>query len=161
MRKIWNRPNLAVWSLVTSDALGQANMNICTYVTAVSMEPKLMMVAVYRGTKTLDNLKQSPTKPVLLQLLSAELAPVVRVCGQQSGSKIDKIKRLKKRYQFGDENNLPFFKDAAGYLVLLPEAVTEIAADHLLYTFSVLKQVNIVDVPLLMTDILRSQKIIR
>ena len=120
-----------------------------------------MMVAVYRGTKTLDNLKQSPTKPVLLQLLSAELAPVVRVCGQQSGSKIDKIKRLKKRYQFGNENNLPFFKDAAGYLVLLPEAVTEIAADNILYTFSVLKQVNIVDVPLLTTDILRSRKIIR
>jgi flavin reductase (DIM6/NTAB) family NADH-FMN oxidoreductase RutF len=161
MRKIWNRPNLAVWSLVTSDALGQANMNICTYVTAVSMEPKQMMVAVYLGTKTLENLKSSPAKPVLLQLLSEELAPIVRVCGQLSGSKIDKIKRLKKRYQFGDESGLPFFKDAAGYLLLQPQTVTEVAGDHTLYTFSVVKQVNISDKPLLMTDTLRSQKIIR
>ncbi len=161
MRKIWNRPNLAVWSLVTKDGQGNANMNICTYVTAVSMEPKLMTVAVYHQTKTLENLVQSPTKPVLLQLLSEQLAPVVRVCGQLSGLKIDKIARLKKRYVFGEQRGLPYFVEAAGFLLLQPISVVEVAGDHVLYTFSVLEHKNLLDVPLLTTDILRAQKIIR
>lgn len=161
MRKIWNRPNLPVWSLVTTDTVGNANMNICTYVSAVSMEPKLMTIAVYHNTKTLENLESCPTKPILLQLLSATLAPVVRICGQQSGLKIDKISRLRKRFTLGEDTGLLYFAEGAGYLVLQPQIVTPINGDHVLYTCSVVKHVNLNDVPLLTTDILREQKIIR
>ena len=107
MRKIWNRSNQQVWSLSTADVAGQGNMNIATYVSSVSMEPKMIMVAVYHNTKTHKNL--STSKRFLLQLLSEELAPVVRVCGHLSGTKIDKISRLKKRYEIGYLDNLPFF----------------------------------------------------
>lgn len=161
MRKIWNRPCLPVWSLVTSDDAGLANMNICTYVTAVSMEPKLMTIAVYHHTKTLQNLELCPTKLILLQLLTAKLAPVVRICGQQSGLKIDKMNRLRKRFAFGEVNNLPYFTEGAGYLVLQPQVITPISGDHILYTCSVVKHVNLNDVPILTTDMLREQKIIR
>lgn len=51
------------------------------------MTPKEMLVAVYQGTQTHANIFQNPTAPVLLQLLTEPLAPVVRVCGQQSGKK--------------------------------------------------------------------------
>ena len=161
MRKIWNRPTLAVWSLVTSDREGKANMNICTYVTAVSMEPKLMTVAVYHKTKTLENLTSNPEAPVLLQLLTEELAPVVRVCGQMSGFAIDKISRLKKRYGIALYDSLPYFTTAAGYLVLQVQSVNEVPGDHTLYTFCVLEHKNLSDAPLLTTDTLRAQKIIR
>lgn len=161
MRKIWNRPSLPVWSLVTRDASGKANMNICTYVSAISMEPKLMMIAVYHNTKTLENLESCPTTPILLQLLSATLAPVVRTCGQQSGLQINKMQRLAKRYSLAHDSNLPYFTEAAGYLVLQPQQVVTVAGDHVLYTCTVVKQVNVSDVPLLTTDVLRAEKIIR
>jgi flavin reductase (DIM6/NTAB) family NADH-FMN oxidoreductase RutF len=92
MRRIWNRPADAVWSLSTQSVNGIGNMNICTYVTAVSLSPKLMLVAVYKNTQTLLNC--SVGNKVLLQLLTQELAPVVRVCGQKSGKDIRKIDRL-------------------------------------------------------------------
>lgn len=161
MRKLWNRPALPVWSLVTRDASGQANMNICTYVMAVSLEPKLMSVAVYRGTKTLANLEENPQQTVLLQLLSESLAPVVRVCGQQSGNSIDKIARLKKRYALSYYEQLPYLSDIAGYMVLTQPTVTEVPGDHVLYTYSVATHKNLTDYPLLTTDYLRAKKIIR
>jgi flavin reductase (DIM6/NTAB) family NADH-FMN oxidoreductase RutF len=95
MRKIWNRPEGAVWSLSTRSVSEVGNMNICTYVTVMSLKPKLMMVAVYKNTQTLKNIALGKT--VVLQLLTEELAPVVRVCGRQSGKLIDKIARLQKR----------------------------------------------------------------
>lgn len=161
MRKIWNRPSLPVWSLVTRDVSGQANMNICTYVTAISMEPKLMMIAVYHNTKTLENLEARPTTPILLQLLSATLAPVVRTCGQQSGLKINKMQRLAKRYSLAEDTNLPYFTEGAGYLILQPQRGIAVSGDHVLYTCAVVKQVNLNDVPLLTTEVLRAEKIIR
>ena len=59
MRKVWNRPAWPVWSVSTTDQSGQGNINIATYVQAVSLDPKLMTIAVYKGTKTLANIQQS------------------------------------------------------------------------------------------------------
>lgn len=155
MRKLWNRPNLPVWSLITRDAAGQANMNICTYVTSVSMTPKLILVAVYHGTKTLENLRTNPQQPVLLQLLSEELAPVVRICGQQSGTKIDKIARLKKRYPLAEHEALPYFAAAAGVMQLTPTSLTSCGGDHELLVGEVTWSKNLHDVPILTTDFLK------
>ena len=161
MRRLWNRPDLPVWSLVTLDSSGVANMNVCTYVTSVSLEPKRMLVAVYQDTKTLHNLQDRPTEPVLLQLLTKSLAPVVRVCGQQSGKTIDKVSRLQKRYDIAFHEGIPYFTQAAGYLLLVPQSVTETDGDHVLYTFSVMRHKNMSDTEILTTDVLRQQKIIR
>ena len=43
MRRPWNRVDLPVYS-VSSRLNDQHNMHICTYVSAVSMEPKRYMV---------------------------------------------------------------------------------------------------------------------
>ena len=161
MRRLWNRPDLPIWSLVTIDTAGQANMNICTYVTSVSLKPKRMAVAVYHDTKTLANLQARPDHPVLLQLLTSSLAPVVRVCGQQSGKQIDKISRLQKRYGIAYRQGLPYLAAAAGYLVLVDPVVTPVSGDHTVYTFSVAAHKNLQDQPILTTEQLRQQKYIR
>ncbi len=161
MRKLWNRPNQPVWSLVTRDEKGNANMNICTYVTSVSMEPKLMLIAVYEDTKTLENLAANPTAPVLLQLLSESLAPVVRICGKQSGKRIDKLIRLRKRHQLGLYEGLPYFEQAAGAMLLQPTSRTTCGGDHQLLIGRVTWSKNIEDVPILTTDYLKEHKFIR
>lgn len=159
MRKIWNRPSLPVWSLVTHDKDGASNFNICTYVTAISMEPKQMMVAVYKGTKTLENIRLQ--QQGLLILLSEELAGVVRVCGQMSGHSIDKLARLQKRYKFAYHKNYPYFALAAGYMEIECSDFIETGGDHVLVPMRVVAAQNLHEVPLLTTDYLKEQKIIR
>ena len=94
MKRPWNRPSYPVWSLATLDNDGQANMNICTYVTAVSMKPKQFCIAVYHGTKTYENVKNG--SPLVLQLLSEDHADVVRLLGKNSGFDRDKMPSLHK-----------------------------------------------------------------
>ena len=40
MKRPWNIIDLPVYSLLSNDVNGNINMNICTYVSAVSMKPK-------------------------------------------------------------------------------------------------------------------------
>jgi len=159
MRRLWNRPADAVWSLVTQNSNQQSNMNICTYVTAISLEPKLMTVAVYAGTQTRDNLKLGGQ--VLLQLLTEELAPVVRVCGQMSGAKVDKVARLKKRYVLGTHAGLPYLQRAAGFMELIVEQIIETSGDHTLVVGKVVIAKNLADAPILTTTYLREKGYIR
>ncbi len=150
---------MPVWSLSTKNSAGNTNFNICTYVTSVSMEPKLMLVALYNGTKTLENVQQ--TNHGLLQLLTQDLAPVVRVCGQMSGHGINKYDRLLKRYAMGECAGLPFFKAAAGYMELSFTSLTPIAGDHVLAVAQVVQSINCHDTPILTTDYLKEHKFIR
>ena len=159
MRKLWNRPDDAVWSLSTLSADGVPNMNICTYVSAISLDPKLLMVAVYHGTQTRTNIAVGGT--VLLQLLSQELAPVVRVCGQMSGKTINKIARLQKRYDIQQVDGFSYFKAAAGYMTLEIEQIIKTSGDHDLLISKVIKAKNLADVPLLTTTYLKAEKYIR
>lgn len=134
-------------------------MNICTYVTAVSLDPKLVMVAVYKNTQTLKNVAVG--KIVLLQLLGEDLAPVVRVCGQLSGKDIDKISRLKKRYELLEEGDLYYFKEAAGFMELKVEQLIETTGDHDLLVGKILKAKNLYDKPILTTTYLKANGYIR
>ena len=159
MRKLWNRPDDAVWSLCTQSKKGLPNMNICTYVTAVSLEPKLMMIAVYKNTQTFKNVAIGNT--VILQLLTSDLAPVVRVCGQQSGKDIDKISRLKKRYELQEEEGLYYFKDAAGFMILEVQQRIKTSGDHDLLVGRVKKVKNLHDKPVLTSTYLKAKGYIR
>jgi flavin reductase (DIM6/NTAB) family NADH-FMN oxidoreductase RutF len=154
MRKLWNRPDLPVWSMVTKDETGHSNLNICTYVTSISMKPKRILVALYRGTKTLENIEK--TQHGLLQLLSEELAPVVRVCGQQSGYAMNKLARLQKRYTFNEHAGLPYFETAAGYMELRFTQLIDVHGDHVLGVATVVKACNLHDVPILTTTYLKN-----
>lgn len=93
MRKPWNRPELPVYS-VASGGDDCPNMNICTYVSAVSMKPKRYMVAFYKGTRTLELVQKDPR--FVLQLLHEEQYACVRLLGQQSGKTVQKLNRLRE-----------------------------------------------------------------
>jgi flavin reductase (DIM6/NTAB) family NADH-FMN oxidoreductase RutF len=159
MQKLWNRPATAVWSLSTISEKGVPNFNICTYVSAISLDPKLMMVAVYSNTQTLVNVAVG--KVVLLQLLTEDLAPVVRVCGQLSGKQINKVIRLQKRYELAQSEDLFYFKAAAGYVTLSVEQLVETSGDHVLMVGKVLKAKNLTEKKILTTTYLREKKYIR
>jgi flavin reductase (DIM6/NTAB) family NADH-FMN oxidoreductase RutF len=94
MKKPWNIPDLPVYSIATQRD-GQVNMNICTYVSAVSMTPKRYAVAIYYNTQTLENVLQNGE--FVLQLLSDQQAPAVRNFGQKSGKSFDKHGFLQRK----------------------------------------------------------------
>ena len=70
-------------------------MNICTYVSAISMNPKLYAVAVYENTQTLENIEESDY--AVLQLLHESHFHLVKKLGQTSGMKYNKEQYLKKK----------------------------------------------------------------
>ena len=57
--KPWNRVDGPIYSLATT-ANGKGNLNICSYVTPISMKPKRFIIGVYKDTKTLANLEANP-----------------------------------------------------------------------------------------------------
>jgi flavin reductase (DIM6/NTAB) family NADH-FMN oxidoreductase RutF len=135
-------------------------MNIATYVSAISLEPKLMTIAVYHDTKTLENIQA--TKRCLLQLLSVELAWSVRTLGYTHGGAVDKLKRIGKRTELREHNGLVYLADAAGFVELTEVDQHQVpGADHLLWTGSVVTHKNFNDTEILTTDELRRQKILR
>ncbi|HCN37941.1 MAG TPA: hypothetical protein DIS94_09550 [Bacteroidetes bacterium] len=94
-KKVWNIPDLPVYSLATYDRKSKVNMNICTYVTAISLKPKLYAVAVYEKTKTLKNIKNSDI--CVLQLLSKSQFNLIKKLGQTSGINFDKENYLNNK----------------------------------------------------------------
>ena len=96
MRRPWNIINQPVYSLLSEDSSDKINMNICTYVSAVSMKPKIYMLAIYYNTKTYENLINS--NYAVLQLLSKDNISLVRALGKKSGLKINKDLYLRKKH---------------------------------------------------------------
>ena len=81
MKRPWNIIDLPVYSLLSNDINGNINMNICTYISAVSMKPKIYSIAIDFNTKTYDNLIASDR--VVLQLLSKKNISLVRTLGKK------------------------------------------------------------------------------
>lgn len=89
--KPWNRVDNPVYSLSTT-ANGKGNLNICSYVTAISMKPKRFIIGVYKETKTLANLEANPIG--LLNYMAVDQANHVKLLGKKSGHSVDKIAQL-------------------------------------------------------------------
>mgnify|MGYP000591864966 FL=1 len=159
MRRIWNRPAYPVWSLATLDAEGQGNMNICTYVTPVSLQPKLMLVSLYHHTRTLANVQA--TGRGVLQLLTVEQRSAVRTCGRQSGNDIDKLARLEANHPIDFHQEMPYFKACAGFMELSFIDFVEVGADHLLGVGRVAESRNLSDAEIMTTEYLKAHGIIR
>jgi len=159
MRRIWNRPDLAVWSLSTKDAEGQGNFNICTYVTSVSMQPKLMMIAIYHHTKTLENLKADPQ--AILQLLTRKQRDIVKTCGKRSGHNTNKLASVGKKHALATHDGLQYLTDCAGIMHLTFTDFIEVGGDHVLGVAAVTGSQNFSEEPLLTTDYLKEHFIIR
>lgn len=134
MRKPWNLPDLPVHSLLTFGGENVINMNICTYVTAVSMAPKLYAIAVYEGTKTLQNLETNDL--AVLQYLHPEQIKLVRHLGQKSGMSFDKNAWLRKGGRLTPWRGYEVLAGASAWVEL--HRIDHIpAGDHELFLFDV------------------------
>jgi len=156
MRRPWNLINCPVYSLATYQE-GVVNMNICTYVTAVSMQPKLYTIAIYKGTKTLENLQHSTLS--VLQFLNKQHTSLVRPLGKKSGYKSDKATYLKKKNLLTEWQKKEVLSNCNAYLLLEKLSVTT-TGDHDLFFFKVLKYKTQSEQNILMFQDLVDQKII-
>ena len=91
MRRPWNIAESQVYSLATyiEDRL---NMNICTYVSVISKNPRLYAIAIDYHSKTFSNLLDKGR--AVLQVLSVLNINMVNYLGKKSGSAYDKQKYL-------------------------------------------------------------------
>jgi len=133
-RKPWNRVSEQVYSLSTLDLNGNVNMNIATYVVPVTMDTKRYSLAIYKGTKTHENIfAQRKQKYCILQALSKSQAPLVKVLGKKSGLRYNKQKYLEKNnllkiFEF-ENKNFFYLKENSFSLFLKIEKYVEIG-DH-------------------------------
>lgn len=156
MTRPWNLPNLPVYSLATYQG-EKVNMNICTYVSAVSMKPKRYMVAVYHGTQSLENITVSKT--AVLQLLGVQQLSLVTTLGKKSGLRYNKENYLTKKKLITLWHDKKVLNHCAG-LMELEKLWAKDAGDHTMFLFDVKRfQSNHKNV--LTLDDLRMKKLIR
>lgn len=156
MKRPWNIIDCPVYSLATYFE-GKVNMNICTYVTAVSMEPKIYAIAIYNDTKTLQNMFQ--TDWAILQFLHPEHYKLVRNLGHRSGLHFDKYQYLKKNDLLESWNGIDVLKNTSAR-ILLKKIDFKQTGDHVLFTFTAEKYKSY-HPEVLTSEILRIKKIIR
>lgn len=152
MRRPWNIVDQPVYSLATY-VEPDFNMNICTYVTAVSMSPKMYAVAVYHNTKTCFNLQN--TQSAILQLLSKQQIKLVNVLGKKSGNIYDKQNYLQKKKLITTWKDFPVLTNSAALLLLNKKTVVA-SGDHDLFLFEVHKFTTLQE-----TDILTFSELIQ
>ena len=157
MRRPWNRVDLPVYS-VSSNANGNHNMHICTYVMGASMEPKRMAVGVYKGTKTLELVEK--TNHFMLQLLAKDQYGLIKLLGQSSGHTIDKLNQLTKKDLLAEWKSFPVLKSALAYIELKTYSTMD-AGDHIVYICDVKSFRNNLEGDALTLNLLRKKKIIR
>ena len=162
MKKPWNRVDLPVYS-ISSHAGTEKNMHIITYLTPISMQPKLFVAGIYEGTKTLELVEKNPH--FIVQLLSAGQYNLVKLLGQQSGHEVDKISRLEKRGLLQDYKNFRVLKDALAWMEMKASPVTvpvhSPLPDHRLYLCELISYRNNMEGHPLTLNILREKKIVR
>lgn len=156
MKRPWNLSNIPIYSIATYEG-EKLNMNICTYVSAVSMNPKRYMVAVYHPTQSLQNLHNSTT--ALLQLLGRQHLSLVTTLGKKSGRQYDKEAYLKKKGVLEVWNDKRVLTNCAA-LMEVEKIWSKDAGDHTMFLFDVTRfKTNHGNV--LMLDDLREKKLVR
>lgn len=136
MQRPWNIPNFAVYSLATVDKENGFNYNICTYVSAVSMKPKLYAIAIYNNTRTLYNAALCET--AVLQLLHKGHYHLVKPLGKTTGKSYNKWNYLQKKDLLEAWNHYEVIRNTAAR-VLLKKLDCLQAGDHCLYIYEAVK----------------------
>jgi flavin reductase (DIM6/NTAB) family NADH-FMN oxidoreductase RutF len=157
-KRPWNRVNLPVYSISSTDGKGNYNMHIITYANQISMQPKRFVCGIYEGTKTLENVINH--KQFVLQLLSEKQYRLVDLLGKKSGHQMNKIERLEKRKLITDWNEFPILKDALAVMWL--KVISSFpGGDHTGFLCDILQYKNINEGEPLTLDTLREHKLIR
>lgn len=150
IKRPWNRINNSIFSVSTVGT--KKNMNICTYVTPISMKPKLFAVAIYYNTLTYDQAK----KRLLLQLLGNDQFNLINKLGKQSGKNKDKLKGI----PLGTYKEFAYIKNCCALFEL--EVISKIpTGDHELLICKLVSAKNISNKkPLQLEDIIKKKIIL-
>jgi flavin reductase (DIM6/NTAB) family NADH-FMN oxidoreductase RutF len=152
-KRPWYIVDMPVYSLATYDD-DKVNMNICTYVTAVSMKPKLFIIAIDYTTKTFENFEKG--SDAVLQILHQDHQNLVNLLGKKSGKNVFKQEKLSSKNMLDQWNGHKVIKDACGYLSLEVKGRHNIGGDHELFWFEVVKSKTISENNILMfQDLIR------
>lgn len=154
-KKPWNRVDQPVYS-IASAAGGSINMNICSYATPVSMHPKRYIVAIYKGTQTLEFVQQQ--QEFLLQVLDQSHYTLVNLLGKKSGKKLDKVKRIKEPIAY--HSAFPYLENSLAYIHLVVRTWLD-GGDHWCVLCDVKSYKNLNEGTPLTLDYLRAKTIIR
>jgi len=157
-KRPWNRINLPIYSISSTDGNGSANMHIITYVTAISMQPKRFVCGVYLGTRTFDNIQQHPR--FVLQLLAEHQYRLVDLLGKKTGRTTDKMAKLEKRKELVEWKGFLVLKDCLAVMQMRVTATMD-AGDHMILLCDVLAYKNMNTGPVLTLDTLRKHKLTR
>ena len=157
-KRPWNRVNLPVYSISSSDGNGNNNMHIITYASQISMQPKRYVCGIYEGTKTLELVESNPT--FVLQILAASQYRLVDLLGKKSGNTIDKISRLEKRNLLAEWKAFKILKDCLAVMLLTTVSTIE-GGDHKIFLCDVVDYKNLNEGDTLTLDTLREHKLIR
>lgn len=157
MKKPWNRTDQPVYS-VSSFHGGASNMHICTYVTAVSMQPKRLMVALFKGTRTLGLVEQE--RRFVLQLLAAGQHRLIPLLGRKSGHNTDKLASLERRGLLTIWNGVDVLDEALAWMDLSVIGTMD-AGDHVMMLCDLIRYRNHREGAPLTLDILRSKGLVR
>tara|TARA_B100000085_G_scaffold282481_1_gene311065 strand:+ start:186 stop:665 length:480 start_codon:yes stop_codon:yes gene_type:complete len=159
MKRPWNRTNSNVYSLLTHNLKGETNMNICTYVSVVNMNPRLYAVSIDYNTLTYKNLICSSGN-VVLQCLGKKNISVIRSLGKKSGLVFDKMVYLKKNRLITSWNNFIVLKDVAFLVELKDPKIIHEMSDHALFLFSVKSYKNSKNEILVFNDLIEKNIIL-
>ena len=156
MKKPWNVINPPIYSLATYEG-ERVNMNICTYVTAVSLKPKQFAIAVYEKTKSLENLRTNNT--AVLQLLHTSHINLINILGKKIGTTYDKNQYLRKYNHLEKWDNIDVLKNTCA-LLFLKKRWLKITGDHTLFLFDIVASQTFNSDILTLQD-LRDKKLVR
>jgi len=136
MKRPWNIIDSPIYSLQTVDEKGKINMNICTYVTAVSMKPKIYAIAIDYNTLTYKNDKNS--NQFVLQLLSKNQIELVKKFGKKSGYKFNKDKFLRDKKLLINWNDFEVLHGTIALIKIDKKNSFAINGDHELFLSNIL-----------------------
>ena len=157
MKKPWNIIDVPVYSLSTLTD-GRCNMNICTYVTPISLKPKQYVLAVYHGTLTLDNLLSG--SEAVLQILNHDHIGLINILGKKSGRYFNKENFLRERNLLSQWKGMPVIKGCNAYIKLDEIWNKETGGDHRLFCFKAITSKTIMETGILTLQDLITSKVI-
>ena len=135
MRRPWNIANPSVYALTTMNE-GEVNLNICTYVMAISRKPKMYAISIEKGSKTLENIDKN--KECVLQLLHHSQYHLIRPLGKKTGYNFDKKGYLEKKKLLTEWNGQCVLKKCCAYILIEIQNNME-TGDHFLFTGKAIK----------------------
>ena len=158
MKRAWNITNPTIYSLSSFDKNGNQNINICSYVSVVSLKPKLYLVAVEKTSKTHKNISENTF--CILQILSLNNISIVKTLGGKSGWTTEKINYLQKKKMLEAWKEQKIIKDSCGVIFLKKIDTIQIIGDHTLFIFEIIKSKTINENNILTFNALVEKKLI-